>query len=617
MKVGKFTWLIAAASILLSAPAPKAATTTTLTVQENGPTDATHFTTIQSAIAQARLNLIADAATTNTISVKAGTYVGPITPISKVSIIGESTGGTVITGSGTLINLDGVSDLAIRRFTFKSATVGIQLANKSANIDITNNVFLLTAGTAISVQSATASTITNNTFFNNQTAINAGSDITIDNNIFSNNKTAIVATSTLTQPTFNDFFQNTTNGVQLDANSLPNPKVTNDANPLFVKASLLSDGDFHLQPGSPAIGRGNAAKYPNSFDNTSSDMGAYGGPFSDNILAAITGVTSTATSPLTPPTTVTVSWNATNNGSVKGYRVYYGTSSGNFNGTQATEGNSPIAVPLGTTTQSLTFTTPLPPPVASLAAPVVTVSPLNNSLQVNWSAVAGATQYRIFHSTASFDNATLPATFDTVDAAATSFTIPGLINGTPYFVAVKAVGQARIFAAVTAVIDTTAPSNPGSSNESSFSAATSQDVGSPVEGSISTVVEDTPEAVVASPNLKSEGCFIATAAYGFYSAPQVQVLRDFRDRYLLTNAPGRAFVAWYYHYGPYAAHYINVHPWLKAPVRLALLPLVIGSFLLMNTTALGKLAILFALALSFLLYRKIQMRLLVHSGGTH
>jgi hypothetical protein len=37
----------------------------------------------------------------------------------------------------------------------------------------------------------------------------------------------------------------------------------------------------------------------------------------------------------------------------------------------------------------------------------------------------------------------------------------------------------------------------------------------------------------------------------------------------------------------------------------------------MNTTALGKLAILFAIALSFLLYRKIQMRLLVHSGGTH
>ena len=37
-------------------------------------------------------------------------------------------------------------------------------------------------------------------------------------------------------------------------------------------------------------------------------------------------------------------------------------------------------------------------------------------------------------------------------------------------------------------------------------------------------------------------CFIATAVYGSYLHPHVAVLKDFRDKRLLTNEPGRAFV---------------------------------------------------------------------------
>lgn len=48
-------------------------------------------------------------------------------------------------------------------------------------------------------------------------------------------------------------------------------------------------------------------------------------------------------------------------------------------------------------------------------------------------------------------------------------------------------------------------------------------------------------------------CYIATAVYGSYDAPQVRVLRAFRDDTLAGSAAGRAFVRLYYAVSPAAA----------------------------------------------------------------
>jgi hypothetical protein len=46
------------------------------------------------------------------------------------------------------------------------------------------------------------------------------------------------------------------------------------------------------------------------------------------------------------------------------------------------------------------------------------------------------------------------------------------------------------------------------------------------------------------------GCYVATLAYGDYDAPQVLVLREFRDRFLKKSSAGRAFISWYYAHSP-------------------------------------------------------------------
>jgi hypothetical protein len=60
-----------------------------------------------------------------------------------------------------------------------------------------------------------------------------------------------------------------------------------------------------------------------------------------------------------------------------------------------------------------------------------------------------------------------------------------------------------------------------------------------------------------SQSSKSSGCYIATAVYGSYDAPEVLVLRRFRDEFLAPSILGRAFIKIYYNLSPPFAKWLK------------------------------------------------------------
>jgi hypothetical protein len=90
-----------------------------------------------------------------------------------------------------------------------------------------------------------------------------------------------------------------------------------------------------------------------------------------------------------------------------------------------------------------------------------------------------------------------------------------------------------------------------------------------------TIVSTTPAASTNTGGGGGGSCFIATAAFGSYLHPQVRILRHFRDRHLLTNAPGRAFVELYYRMSPPLADFIARHELLRSVARVALAPVIV------------------------------------------
>jgi hypothetical protein len=83
-------------------------------------------------------------------------------------------------------------------------------------------------------------------------------------------------------------------------------------------------------------------------------------------------------------------------------------------------------------------------------------------------------------------------------------------------------------------------------------------------------------------------CFIATAAYGSPHGRSIDLLRAFRDTYLVLNPIGKKWVNLYYRYSPVLAAFIADHPTMRKGARLILFPCVAFSAGVVHTTALQK-----------------------------
>jgi hypothetical protein len=73
-------------------------------------------------------------------------------------------------------------------------------------------------------------------------------------------------------------------------------------------------------------------------------------------------------------------------------------------------------------------------------------------------------------------------------------------------------------------------------------------------------------------------CLIATATYGSQFAPEVRLLRNFRDNSIMETKSGTNFMivfnAWYYSFSPYVAAYLNTHSVERTVMKGVLYPLV-------------------------------------------
>lgn len=523
------------------------------------------FSTIQDAVDAA--------ADGDVISVAPGIYVENIQLRADIELRGEETARTILrpNSAGAIMQVPNISNVVIKNFTFTDSEVGISV--DGSNIDINNNVFDIgNSGTGIQILTlGSTASIINNTFFDNETAIGGTADeSTIQNNIFASNATSLAAGIDEDDVSFNCFSEN------------PVGADSTEGDPDFVDAG---ERDFHLRVDSPCIDAGTGTDKID--DGSEADAGAYGGEFTDPRPFPIPQPDAVASATNSPSVfDIEVNWPANLDYRVDGYRLYYDSDQSDppYEGTDAEDASgqpAPSPIDVGNVTS---YTLHNLDAVAAIPeAPVLeAASPSNQNVALRWSAVPGASGYRIHYGLASLDE-------NSVDAGnVTSFEINGLENGNVYRITVTALNQPTYYLAITA-IDNDAPEP----DESVLSEERAVSLGEEQESIPSNELTAIPEVVEPFPNLPDQGdsrCFIATAAYGHYSNPHVQVLRDFRDTYLMNHPSGRAFVQWYYARSPSAATLISEHPLLKTLTAWALLPVVGTAYLMLHMVLILKIA---------------------------
>ena len=366
------------------------------------------------------------------------------------------------------------------------------------------------------------------------------------------------------------FFQTTNRGTDGTSAIL-------EQDPLFVAPATL---DFHLKSGSPAKDKGDPA-VTDSFDAAStSDLGAYGGrdastaPFPPRDVRVSCG---------SGGITCTVSWAVNADYLVTGYRVYFASplvptgSPASYSGSATVDGlaaTSPVnresgSVCVGAVCQViLAGLDGLDPAVASPVAPTgLTTAFGDGHVVLAWSPVAGATVYQVLYGIVS-----PPSTPFGSPVRTTTRDVTNLVNGTPYNFAVQGLAEPTLTVAVASVYGTPVSTATKFSVPSDIKDAT---YGTAVSGVVSDPVSETPEPVAGFPSLEDAGgCFIATAAYGSPMAPQVDVLRVWRDRHLRPHWMGRSFIRAYETVSPPLADAIRNSAGLRAGVRVLLWPVV-------------------------------------------
>jgi len=143
-----------------------------------------------------------------------------------------------------------------------------------------------------------------------------------------------------------------------------------------------------------------------------------------------------------------------------------------------------------------------------------------------------------------------------IDKSQTAYIVTGLSDDKTYYFAAKAFNTEGLKSDYSNIVSSTDDPDEVAPEEEAPHGVVN-DEGAPISGS----------------GAGGGGCFIATAAYGSNMDRHVKILTEFRDRHLVTNPIGRGIVDAYYKFSPPVASYLYKHPFEKAIVRYALIPI--------------------------------------------
>lgn len=539
-------FLLCIVSLAISHPSLLYASTCTPTVSSGE--------SIQSAI---------DAAISgDTICVGVGTYTENIILKDGIAIKGEELALTVIDGGGSGSVITGAASSEINNITIKNGSIGIS-ASDISSLSI-SNVIIVGNSYGISLDGSTSVTIYNTVIDQNSSSgisLANSSSVTLQNTIISSNSVDISGDETNSFFASNNLIYGNTTTYYSTSDS-----TSKFDDPLFADTA---SNDYHIKSGSPARDAGTGT----DLDSTIADIGCYGGSAMDSTPFPVSGLS--ASSPA--DSSVALTWSTNDAYNISGYKIYFDSdASGEPYEGSATEGTSPIDA--GNTT-SITLTgLPLSAVTAPTAPDGIMTSPGNGSISVSWNAVTEASGYKVYYGTSAGSYSQ-----DIDVGAVTSYKIEGLTNGTTYYIAVSSYNSTTYYLAVTAYDSSGYESSIISENETTASLSNLS------ESPQSTEVSEYPEESIPFPNLKDEGlCFIATAAYGSNLEPDVAILREFRNHFLLTNSIGRAFVNIYYQVSPPLAEIIRGNELLRSFVRVSLIPFVYTAKFAIATSLLQK-----------------------------